>query len=257
MVRTGNAIKAGCAAVAALVMTTAVTMQARPGAGQGAESAAEAGAALSATVTVTRALLTDAGALVRELPTSRYRLAQFHDGRLRMTMLATRPGPRIGPMADPYAGMVVEGNLSHGRLQLRDAAGKRLAVPGGEGFPAAPDAGESYLAEAAGAPERRQRLEGAYGRPQGRLRGLLRYVARRNAAVEEVLVSADTLLPAELSLVTDGVLTEHHTFSYVLVQGNRWVRHRSTAQTLVTGHTPQRLLSTTALDDIHASRGGR
>lgn len=261
MVRTGNAIKAGCAAVAAMVMTTAVTVQARPGGGQGggqgAESAAEEGAALSATVTVTRALLTDAGALVRELPTSRYRLAQFHDGRLRMTMLAARPGPRIGPLADPYAGMVVEGNLAHGMLQLRDAAGKHLALPGGEGFPAAPDAGESYFAEAAAAPERRQRLEGAYGRPQGRLRGLLRYVARRSAAVEEVLVSAETLLPAELSLVTDGVLTEHHTFSYVLVPGNRWVRHRSTAQTLVTGHTPHRLLSTTALDDIHTSRGGR
>lgn len=257
MVRTRNAIKAGCAAVAALVMTTTATMQARPGAGQGAASAADEGAALSATVTVTRALLTDAGALVRELPQSRYRLAQFHDGRLRMTMLATRPGPRIGPMADPYAGIVVEGNLAHGTLELRDAAGKRLALPGGDGFPAAPDAGESYLAEAADTPERRQRLEGTYGRPQGRLRGLLRYVAHRSAAVEEVLVSAETLLPAELSLVKDGVLTEHHTFSYVLVPGNRWVRHRSIAQTLVTGRTPRRLLSTTVLDDIHTSRGGR
>lgn len=254
MVRTGNAIKAGCAAVAAMVM-----MGATPAGvlGQVTDSAPDDGAALNATVTVTRALLTEAGGLVRELPSSRYQLAQFHDGRLRLTMLASRPGPRIGPLADPYAGMVVEGNLAHGMLDLRDATGKPLAIPGGTGFPAAPDTGESYLAEAGSTHQRRQTLERAYGRPKGRVRGLMRYVAQRDAAVEEVLVSPETLLPTEVSLVKDGVLTEHHVFSYVLVPGNRWVRHRSTAQTIVSGQTPQRLLSITALDDIRTTRGER
>lgn len=253
MVRTGNA-KAGCAALAAMIMVGSTPSGVL---GQGAGAVPDEGATLSATVTVTRALLTEAGGLVRELPSSRYQLAQFRDGRLRLTMLASRPGPRIGPLADPYAGMAVEGNLAQGVLALRDAAGKPLAIPGGTGFPPAPETGESYLVEAAGTDQRRQTLERAYGRPTGRLRGLTRYVAQRNAAVEEVLVSPETQLPAEVSVVKDGVLTEHHTFSYVQVPGNRWVRHRSTAQTIVTGRTPQRLLSITALDDVRAPWGGR
>jgi hypothetical protein len=242
------------AALAAVVVAWATSAGA---AGQLAGAAPDDGAELSATVTVTRALLTDEGTLVRELPTSRYRLARFRDGVMRMTMLAAAPGPRIGPMADPYAGMVVEGDLARGRFEVRDKTGKRLELPLGDGFPAAPGAGEPLLADAAQTSERRQALERAYGRPQGRLRGLLRYVARRNRAVEEVLVAADTLLPAELNVVTGGVLTEHHAFSYVAVPGRGWLRHRSLAQTRVTGDRPQRLLSVTELTDIRTAGGAR
>ncbi|MBP7775848.1 MAG: hypothetical protein KA371_01825 [Acidobacteria bacterium] len=254
MARMGYGMTSGLAATVAMLMGWVASAGAD---GQLATAAPVDGAQLSATVTVTRALLTEEGALVRELPTSRYAVAQYRDGRLKMTMLGTAPGPRIGPMADPYAGIVVEGDLSRGTLELRAPDGTRLALPGEATFPGAPGASESFLAEASRTDERRQALERAYGRPQGRLRGLLRYVARRRAAVEEVLVSAETLLPAELSVVKDGVLTEHHAFSYVAVPGKGWVRHHSSAQTLVAGQRPQRLLSVTALDDIRTSGGAR
>lgn len=254
MVRMVKARNSQVAALAAVVVAWATSAGA---AGQLAGAAPDDGAELSATVTVTRALLTDDGTLVRELPTSRYRLARFRDGAMRMTMLAAAPGPRIGPMADPYAGMVVEGDLARGRFEVRDKTGKRLELPVGDGFPAAPGAGEPLLADAASTTERRHALERTYGRPQGRLRGLLRYVARRNGTVEEALVAADTLLPAELNVVTGGVLTEHHAFSYVAVPGQGWVRHRSTAQTRVTGDRPQRLFSVTELADIRTAGGAR
>ncbi len=254
MVRTKNGMTVGFAATAAMVV---VGVMAAGAARQPDGSPPDDGADLSATVTVTRALLTEGGALVRELPTSRYTLAHYPDQRLRITMLASGSGPRTGPMADPYAGLVVEGDLARGPLELRAADGTRLAWPGGAGFPEAPGAGDAFLAEASKTHERRQALERAYGRPAGRVRGLVRYVARRRAAVEEVLVAADTLLPAELSLVKDGVLSEHQTFSYLPVSGRGWVRHRSTAQTLVPGVRPQRLLSVTALDDIRTSGGAR
>ena len=254
MVRMVKARNSQVAALAAVVVAWATSAGA---AGQLAGAAPDDGAELSATVTVTRALLTDDGTLVRELPTSRYRLARFRDGAMRMTMLAAAPGPRIGPMADPYAGMVVEGDLARGRFEVRDKTGKRLELPVGDGFPAAPGAGEPLLADAAGTTERRHALERTYGRPQGRLRGLLRYVARRSGTVEEALVAADTLLPAELNVVTGGVLTEHHAFSYVAVPGQGWVRHRSTAQTRVTGDRPQRLFSVTELADIRTAGGAR
>ncbi|MCC6991081.1 MAG: hypothetical protein IT181_18900 [Acidobacteria bacterium] len=217
----------------------------------------EAGMTMAATVTVTRALLKDTGELLRELPTSRYKLAQFRDGRLRMTMLASRPGPRIGPMADPYAGMVVEGNLAQGTLELRDASGKRVGLPASAGMPPAAEPGESFLADTGETPRRRQALERDYGRPTGRLRGLMRYVARRGTTTEEVLVASDTMLPAELNVVKNGVLTEHHAFSYRRLPGNRWVRQQSVAHTLVAGSQPQRMLSITTLDDIRTDGGAR
>jgi len=254
MVRTGNARNSQVAALAAVVMAWATSAGA---AGQLAAAAPDDGAELSATVTVTRALLTDEGALVRELPTSRYRLARFRDGTMRMTMLAAAPGPRIGPLADPYAGMVVEGDLARGSFEVRDRGGKRLELPSGAGFEAPAGASEPLIAEVARGGERRRALERVYGRPQGRLRGLLRYVARRNDVVEEVLVAPDSLLPSELTVVTAGVLTEHHAFAYLAVPGRGWVRHRSTAQTRVAGDGPQRLLSVTELADIRTAGGGR
>jgi hypothetical protein len=254
MVRTGIERHAGWAAVAAMVMAGVASSGARA---QTIEPPLDAGVTMAATVTVTRALLKDTGELLRELPTSRYTLAQFRDGRLRMTMLASRPGPRVGPMADPYAGMVVEGNLAEGTLELRDASGKRIALPASTGMPPAAAPGESFLAGTSEAPRRRQALERDYGRPAGRLRGLTRYVARRGTTTEEVLVASDTMLPAELNVVKDGVLTEHHAFSYRRLPGNRWVRQRSVAHTLVTGSTPQRMLSITTLDDIRADGGAR
>jgi hypothetical protein len=253
MVRTGISRYAGGAALAAMVMGP-ISSGANA---QSIERPLEAGVTLAATVTVTRALLTDRGELLRELPTSRYTLAQSRDGRLRLTMLASRPGPRIGPMADPYAGMVVEGNLAQGTLELRDAAGKRIPLPASAGLPPAAEPGESFLADTEDTPRRRQALEREYGRPAGRLRGLTRYVARRGATTEEVLVAPDTMLPAELNVVKDGVLTEHHAFTYRRLPGNRWVREQSVAHTLITGRQPQRMLSITTLEDIRTDGGAR
>lgn len=254
MVRTGISRYAGGAALAAMVMMGATPPDATA---QAVTPPLESGVMLAATVTVTRALLTDTGGVLRELPTSRYTLAQFRDGRLRITMLASRPGPRIGPMADPYADMVVEGNLAQGTLELRDASGKRIPLPASAGLPAAAEPGESFFADSGETPRRRQALERDYGRPTGKLRGLMRYVARRGTTTEEVLVASDTMLPAELNVVTDGVLTEHHAFSYRRLPGDRWIRQQSVAHTLVTGRQPQRMLSITTLDDIRTDGGPR
>jgi hypothetical protein len=253
MERTGISWYAAGAALAAMAMAvTASRAYAQPDA-----APPEAEVTLAATVTVTRAMLSDRGRWLRELPTSRYRLAQFRDGRLRMTMLASRPGPRIGALADPYAGMVVEGHLAQGALELRDASGTRIPLPPAVGLAPAAPPDESLLADAAETPRRRRALERDYGRPAGTLRGLVRYLARRGTATEEVLVSADTLLPAELSVVQDGVLTEHQAFSYRRLPGNRWVRQQTIAQTLVTGRQPHRLLTITTLDDVQADGGAR
>lgn len=253
MADTGNA--AGTRG-AALAVAWVISMGAAQG--QPAPAAPEDGADLSATVTVVRALVSDEGAVLRELPTSRYRVAHFPDGRLEMTMLATGPGPRVGPMADPYAGIVADTDLAGGRLRLRGADGRPLSMPGGNAPAWAPPAGPSaFLAQAADAPARRRALEQQFGPPAGQLRGLTRYVARHGRREDEVLVSAETQLPAELNVVEDGALAEHQQFSYLEVPGRGWVRHQVTAQTRVPGAASQRLLSVTTLTDIRTSGGAR
>lgn len=216
------------------------------------------GAELSATVTVTRELLRDDGSRVRDLPTSRYRLVRWRDGRMHLTMLASQVGPRVGPMYDPYAGISVEGDLGQGAIRVSGADGASLALPGNPPPAWHPPAGSADgFVEPLSPTARRHSLEQRFGRPAGRVRGRLRYVAREGQRVEELLVAADTQLPVELNVVEDGVLREQHAFTYLALAGRGWVRQRSTSQTVVPGPQPQRLRSTTQLDDIRTAGGGR
>ncbi|MEZ5290746.1 MAG: hypothetical protein R2745_06665 [Vicinamibacterales bacterium] len=242
------------------VMLAAVLAVAGPRAGQGqTEATAVADEPdFSAIVQITRAIVDDSGALVRELPGARYRLARF-GGRTRLTMLPPAlPGATDG-LAGRYAGMTVEGDPSTGRLDVRDDLGRTVAL----GDPAAgPWAGpaaaaEPLVAAPGAATARRARIEREFGARVGRVRGLDRYLARQGDTVREVLVAPDTALPAELNVVAGRVLVERHTFEYRRLADGGWVRHRTVSAAPVPGQPSQRLVSLTALDDIHATGGAR
>jgi hypothetical protein len=219
----------------------------------------EAEAAFSANVMVTRAIVDARGTLLRELPHSRYRLTQFADGRLRMTMLPTYDAAAAGPMGDAFAGITtVESNAS-GAIEVRDKHGRSLgldqaAVPGMTATPG--DAG-TLVGPAASRPARRAAFERRFGKPTGRVRGLDRYVAREGATVHEMLVHPESALPAELNVVDGKTLVEHHRFDYARMADGTWVRRRMASETALPGTPSQRLLAVSTLDDIHTAGGAR
>ena len=114
------------AAMAATLMVWARVATAQP-----ANEPMEPGVTFSAEVTIAQAIVDRSGRPTRELPTSRYRLEQLETGGLRTTMLATRPSPARGALADVYAGLTVDTDPATGALRVRDAQGSALATPRG------------------------------------------------------------------------------------------------------------------------------
>jgi hypothetical protein len=219
----------------------------------------EAEAAFSATVVVTRAVVDATGALVRELPASRYRLTQFADGRLRMTLLPVhRPGPS-GPLGDAFAGITVENNPASGAIDVRDKHGRSLGLdaPAMPGWAAAPGDTGTLVASADSRLARRTAVERRFGQPSGRVRGLDRYLAREGATVHEMLVHPESALPAEVNVVDGTTLLEHHRFEYARRADGTWVRQRMTSETAMPGTPSQRLLAVSTLDDVRTPGGAR
>lgn len=216
------------------------------------------GAEFSATVVVTRAVVDPKGALVRELPTSRYRLAQFADGRLRMTMLPPTEVPSTGSVGDAFSGITVENDVSTGQLQVRDSAGRSLNLDrerqSGWAMPAQ-DA-EPLVAPAAERPTRQAALARRFGRSMGRIRGLDRYVARDGTRVHELLVHPESALPAELNVADGKSLVERHRFEYARL-GAGWVRSRVASETAMPGTPAQRLVAVSTMNDVRTKGGAR
>lgn len=216
------------------------------------------GAEFSATVVVTRAVVDPKGALVRELPSSRYRLAQFADGRLRMTMLPPTDLPSTGKMGDAFAGITVENDVATGELQVRDSAGRSLNLDrerqSGWAMPAQ-DA-EPIVAPAADRPTRQAALDRRFGRAVGRIRGLDRYVAKDGTRVHELLVNPESALPAELNIADGKALVERHRFEYARL-GAGWVRSRVASETAMPGTPSQRLVAVSTMNDVRTKGGAR
>lgn len=238
---------------AAMFMTTpqAASAQTAPAPRDGAE--------FSADVVVTRAVVDERGTLVRELPSSRYRLTRFAGGRLRMTMLPPvgLPPGREG-MADPFAGMTVETAAGGGAIDVRDKQGRPLSLGASEsaGWAAPTDSLDALLPPVTAQAIRKADLEQRFGRARGRVRGLDRYLGRSGSRVEELLVHPESALPAEMNVVDGETLVERHRFDYQR-SGSSWLRRRTASETAMPGTPKQRLLSVSTLDDIRTAGGVR
>lgn len=213
------------------------------------------GADFSATVVVTRAIVDTKGGLVRTLPTSRYRMAQFGDGRLRLTMLPPADLPSTGPMGDAFAGITVENDLTTGHLVVRDKAGRALNLDRepSQGW-ATPATSEPLVAPVAARPLRQQQLEHRFGRAVGRVRGLDRYLTKDGSRVNEMLVHPESALPAEINITEGRTLVEQHRFEYAR-RGRGWLRTRVSSETAVPGTPAERLLAVSTMDDVRTKGG--
>lgn len=217
------------------------------------------GAEFSADVVVTRAVVDDRGTLVRELPSSRYRLTRFAGGRLKMTML-----PPVGlaagreGLADPYGGMTVEAAPGSGALDVRDKQGRPMSLASDErsAWAAPADSLQALLPPVTALATRKADLERRFGRARGRVRGLDRYLGRSGSKVEELLVHPESALPAEMNVVDGETLVERHRFDYQR-SGGAWLRRRTASETAMPGTPKQRLLSVSTLDDIRSAGGAR
>lgn len=215
------------------------------------------GVEFSATVVVTRAVVDPKGALLRELPPSRYHLAQYADGRLRLTMLPQAGVPATGAMGDAFAGITVE-NDAGGQLHVRDKDGRSLSLDRDDarGWTTAAPGTEPLIAPAAERPGRLSVLERRFGRPRGRVRGLDRYLAKDGTKVHEVLVNPDSALPAEVNVADGTTLVEHHRFEYARL-GRGWVRTRAASETAIPGTPSQRLVAVSTMADVQTKGGAR
>ncbi|MGD9904735.1 MAG: hypothetical protein AB7U83_14825 [Vicinamibacterales bacterium] len=210
----------------------------------------------SADVTVTHRVIDRSGAPIRELPTSRYRLNLSQGGALRLTMLATRTSPASGPLADRYAGITVDTG-DDGWPHMRDAAGRTLDTPRGQGPVTAGSAGDDGLVV-----RRRDRagrlaaLGRRFGRATGTVGRLSRYVLARDGVVEEALVAGDSALPVEVNRLEQGALVEHHRFDYTAV-GEMLVRTRTHSESALRDGSGARLVSVTTLSAVRVDGGAR
>ena len=240
----------------AAVMAAAMAVGVRTAAQEPGQSS-DPEVTFSADVTVTQTIVDRTGKTTRQLPGSRYRLERRAGGQMRLTMLATRASPVRGPLADVYAGITVDTDPSTGALQVRDAQGRRLETPAVGSVPAAPAGADDGLVFTADRAQRSAALVERFGQPVGSVRALHRYLARSGRMVEEVLVTPDTALPAELNRLEDGVLVEHHTFEYAPVGDGRLVRARTRSDTALPQGHGARLVAVTSLSGIRVAGGAR
>jgi hypothetical protein len=215
----------------------------------------------SAQVSVERTMVDERGKVIRELPGSRYRMERTADGRLRLTMLATRSYPTSGPLADAYAGLVVEQDGASGALRVLGKDGRPLpgipALPASVVRTAVPAASDEGLIARVGAlAARRAALTQTFGARVGAVRGLDRYVVKRGAAIEEVLVSPQAALPVEINVVEGGVLTERHQYDYEAQPDGALVRTRARSESR-TGQGQERLVTVTTLSQVRIDGGAQ
>lgn len=243
---------------AALVM--AMVVAATGAHGQTAGATPADGAEFSADVTVERAVIDDKGKVMRRLPSTKYRIERFAGGRSRMAMQASTAGARIGPLADPYAGMIVEFDPAGSGLRVIGSDGQPL--PGAPPLPAglvppelAHGADDGLVTPAGDASTRRSELSRHFGTRTGSVRRLERYLATYGTRVQEVLVSPATALPVEVNVVAGGVLEEHHAFAYEERAHGRLVRTRTRSESRVPGTDHERLVSVTTLANVRVAGG--
>ncbi len=244
--------------MAALV--AALAALAHTAAAQAVDTAPADGAVFSADVTVERAVIDAKGRVTRRLPSSKYRIERFAGGRSRMAMQASTAAPRIGPLADPYAGMIVEFDPAGSGLRIVGSNGQPL--PGAPPLPAglvppelAAGADDGLVTPARDAVRRRGELGRNFGTRAGSVRRLERYLAKHGTRVQEVLVSPATALPVEVNVADGGVLEEHHEFAYEEGAQGQLVRTRTRSESRVPGTVNDRLVSVTTLANVRVAGG--
>lgn len=241
-------------------LVAALTAMAHSAGAQSVDTAPADGAVFSADVTIERAVIDGKGRVTRRLPASKYRIERFAGGRSRMAMQASRPGPRIGPLADPYAGMIVEFDPEGSGLRIIGSDGQPL--PGAPPLPVglvppelAPGTDDGLVTPAGDAVRRRSELSRNFGTRSGSVRRLERYLARHGTRVQEVLVSPATALPVEVNVADEGVLEEHHEFAYEAGAHGRLVRTRTRSESRLPGTVNERLVSVTTLANVRVAGG--
>lgn len=249
--------------MAVMAMATGVTMGATAtrAHAQAPDTTPAHGAVFSADVTVERTVIDGRGTVTRQLPASKYRIERFAGGRSRMAMQASTAGPRRGPLADPYAGMIVEFDPAGSGVRILGSDGQPLPgappVPGAMAPPELARGDDDGLVTwARAAHQRRSELSRHFGTRTGSVRRLERYLARDGTRVQEVLISPATALPVEVNVLDSGVLEERHEFAYDDDGNGRLVRTRTRSETRMPGTADERLVSVTTLANVRMAGGG-
>ena len=240
------------------MIAAALAAFARLAAAQPPDEPMEPGVMFSAEVTINQAIVDRSGKPTHELPASRYRLERLEGGGLRTTMLATRPRPAQGPLADAYAGVTVDTDPATGGLRVRDARGAALGSLGP--VPAAPpdhNVDPDLILTPGDRAGRLAALARQFGRPLGTVRSLQRYVGRRGRVIEEVLVAPDTGAAVEMNRLEDGVLVERHLFEYAPIGDGRLARVRTFSESTLPQAADSRLVAVTTLTGIRVQGGPR
>ncbi len=176
-----------------------------------------------------------------------------------MVMLATTPEPRVGPMADAYAGLVVEFDAAAGGVRVLGKDGRPL--PGappltGNLMPVELAEGDNNAIVVTNETTARRRdLTRQFGSSVGTLRKMERYLTKSGNRVQEVLVAPATALPVEVNVVEDGVLEERYEFEYENRGRGHLVRTRLRSESRLPGATSERLVSITTLSDVRMAGG--
>ncbi len=104
-------------------------------------------------------------------------------------------------------------------------------------------------------PKRSRELLEKYGKPVGRVRGLERFLTRREETVEEVLADSHSALLREINTVRDGILESHIVFDYERRADGAWIRRSMRADHVMPGDATHRTRTTVQFTDL--STGGK
>lgn len=244
MVRTGNAIKAGCAAVAALVMTTAVATQAQQRAGQAADDTA----VFSADVAIDEQVVDERGYVVETRPPTTYRLTVRRGARGLRSEIEYAPTKLFakGPLADPRSGyrMEFDGDMTQGRIY--DAAGSLVfGLPDGAAAPSADATDTTGLVLVdRDSRTRKHDLVRRFGAALERIGGRDRYLTSEGEVLTETLVEPATMLPVEVNVARGGALEQRTSIAYAPMPGGRWYVARTRSELALPDQAGRRFVST-------------
>jgi hypothetical protein len=211
----------------------------------------------AADVVLERVELDERGVAVERVAETRYHIARTVTRGKHTTTLTYLP-PRSIPttaMPDPTEGMRVEFEEDGSAPRIYDKSGQRVEMGASAGPILPPVAitaanGHGLLMAAGARAERSRKLRQDLGAPAGKIRGLDRYLTQSDGRIQEVLVSADTVVPVEINVVNDSALESHSTFEYeALADGTLW-RKRARTESVVPNRPGHRFVSQMTVSNV-------
>lgn len=223
-----------------------------------AQEVAASSPLFSAEVVVDESIVDARGAVVEARPTTRYRVVRraVEGGVETETIFGTARLFPKGPLVDPRAGMRIVRGPGAAGTRLYDGSGTLVAtlddsaaaaVSGGA------DAGAVFADR--DRPARAVTLAGRHGQARGKVGRRLRYLLTDRDTETETLVEPDTLLPAEVNVVTGGVLALRTTFGYARMPGGRWYLASARSETALTDGSGRRFVSTRTQINVTGTEG--